>query len=290
MSGRRWHAARVLVGLGVLVVLAWQVGAAPFAQGLRAVTPGSVLWALALVAGTTVCCSWRWRAIARAGGVELGLGPAVGAYYRSQFLNSVLPGGVLGDVHRGFAHGCLRSVFWDRVVGQTVQVGASVVVLAVAWPGSSLSPGTRAAMGLAGVLAVLGLLGALAARGVLDARTMPIVVATSLLAFAGHVALLLVAARAAGVTSGPGLLLPAAVVVLSAAAVPLNVAGWGPREGAAAWAFAVVGLGAAAGTSTAVAYGVLSLLAVLPGAALLVVRPGTRPGASLVREAVPAHG
>ena len=28
-------------------------------------------------------------------------GGAIAAYYRSQFLNSVLPGGVLGDVHRG---------------------------------------------------------------------------------------------------------------------------------------------------------------------------------------------
>ena len=31
--------------------------------------------------------------------------PAVAAYYRSQFLNTTLPGGVLGDVHRGVRHG-----------------------------------------------------------------------------------------------------------------------------------------------------------------------------------------
>ena len=61
-------------------------------------------------------------------------------------------------------------------------------------------------------------------------------------------------------------------MVLVAAAVPLNVAGWGPREGAAAWAFAAAGLGAAAGASVAVAYGVLALLATLPGAVLLAVR------------------
>ena len=64
-------------------------------------------------------------------------------------------------------------------------------------------------------------------------------------------------------------LLPLALVVLLAAAIPLNVAGWGPREGAAAWAFAAAGLGAAQGTTVAVVYGVLALVATLPGAVLL---------------------
>ena len=47
--------------------------------------------------------------------------------------------------------------------------------------------------------------------------------------------------------------------------IPLNVAGWGPREGVAAWAFAAAGLGAAQGVSTAVVYGVMALVASLPG-------------------------
>ena len=51
-----------------------------------------------------------------------------------------------------------------------------------------------------------------------------------------------------------------AFVVLVAAALPTNIAGWGPREGAAAWVFALVGLGAATGTSVATAYGVLALI------------------------------
>jgi len=53
-------------------------------------------------------------------------------------------------------------------------------------------------------------------------------------------------------------------------AVPANVAGWGPREGAAAWAFGAAGLGADLGLATAVAYGVLVFVAALPGAAVLV--------------------
>ena len=46
--------------------------------------------------------------------------------------------------------------------------------------------------------------------------------------------------------------LPAAVApVLAGSAVPLSVAGWGPREGVAAWAFAASGLGATAGVTAA---------------------------------------
>jgi hypothetical protein len=87
---------------------------------------------------------------------------------------------------------------------------------------------------------------------------------------AGHVVTFVVAARSAGVTAPAPSLLPLALLVLVAMALPLNVAGWGPREGAAAWAFGAAGLGAAAGVGTAVVYGVMALVASLPGAALLV--------------------
>jgi hypothetical protein len=67
-----------------------------------------------------------------------------------------------------------------------------------------------------------------------------------------------------------GELLPLALVVLVVSAVPLNLAGWGPREGAAAWVFAAAGLGAATGLATAVAFGTIAFVGTLPGAALLV--------------------
>ncbi|CCH78457.1 hypothetical protein BN12_2910004 [Nostocoides japonicum T1-X7] len=58
-------------------------------------------------------------------------------------------------------------------------------------------------------------------------------------------------------------------------AVPTNLAGWGPREGVAAWAFAAAGLGAAQGLATAVAYGLLVFVSCLPGA-LVVLWSGLR--------------
>jgi hypothetical protein len=95
------------------------------------------------------------------------------------------------------------------------------------------------------------------------------VVAASLLSSAGHVLVFLVAARAAGTDASLAELVPLALLVMLAAAIPLNVAGWGPREGVAAWAFAAAGLGAAEGATVAVLYGVLALVATLPGAVLL---------------------
>ena len=52
---------------------------------------------------------------------------------------SALPGGVLGDVHRGVRHGVdtgdrargLRAVAWERTAGQLVQVTFAAVVLVV---------------------------------------------------------------------------------------------------------------------------------------------------------------
>jgi hypothetical protein len=123
-----------------------------------------------------------------------------------------------------------------------------------------------------GIAVVAALVVVLANRGVLEVESVPAVLGLSVLAAAGHAAIFVVVARSADVEAPVGTLSALALVVLVAAAVPLNVAGWGPREGAAAWAFSLSGLGAGAGTTVAVAYGVVSLAATSPGAVLLVVR------------------
>jgi hypothetical protein len=129
-----------------------------------------------------------------------------------------------------------------------------------------------AALAVCGIAGVAVLVVVLANRGVLEPEVVPNVLGLSALAAAGHAAVFVVAAWTVGVDASTSTLMPIALVVLIAAAVPLHVAGWGPREGASAWAFAAAGLGSATGASVAVAYGVLALLATLPGAALLAVR------------------
>jgi len=290
MRGQVWPLVRVAAGALVLGVLAWRVGTEPFVEGLRAVGPGSVAAALVLVAGTTLCSAERWRLVARGSGTSLTTRQAVAAYYRSQLLNSVLPGGVVGDVHRAVAHRTVRSVVVERVLGQAVQVAAALLVLLVAWP-AGIAPSTSvlAAAAAGGILLLAVLVLVLTERGWLDVEVVPAVLGLSALAAAGHATVFLVAAHAVGVDAADGTLVALAFVVLVAAAIPANVAGWGPREGAAAWVFALVGLGAATGAAVATAYGVLSLIATLPGVALLLVRRGTS-DEEPVREAVGVHG
>jgi uncharacterized membrane protein YbhN (UPF0104 family) len=284
VTGRRsaWAWARPLGGLAILAVVVWRLGTGPFLDGLRAVSGWTLLAALGITAVTTVCSAWRWQVVARGLGIRLYLPEAVAAYYRSQFLNSALPGGVLGDVHRGVRTGAdtghvgrgLRAVAWERIAGQVVQGALILLVLLV------LDSPVGAAVWWAAAGTGVILLGiALTARtvrsdvrsGLLARRSWPVVVVTSTIATAGHTATFLIAARTAGVTASPATLLPLAMLVLLAMVVPFTVGGWGPREGAAAWAFGAAGLGAAHGVAAATAYGVMGLVATLPGLVVLAV-------------------
>jgi uncharacterized membrane protein YbhN (UPF0104 family) len=288
--------ARLSGGAIVLWFLVRQVGAAPFEAGLRAVTWPALLAAAALNAATLVCCAWRWRVVARALGVEISLPAAVGAYYRSLFLNSVLPGGVLGDVHRAVTHGRragdvvrgLRAVAWERLWGQLVQaVVTAAVLLTLPSPVRPALPYVLIGAALAAGCAALAVRTAArrgrprlarAARavrddlrhGLLAARVWPQLTAASALVVAGHTLTFVIAARVAGATGSLGELAALLMLVQTAAVIPLSIGGWGLREGAAAWAFAAAGLGAATGVTVSTLYAVLMLAAVVPGAGLLL--------------------
>ena len=254
-------------------MLVHQLGAEPFVDALRRTDAGALAVALAVTAGTTWCCARRWSLLAGALEVPVPLAAAYRACYSAQFLNATLPGGIVGDVHRGIRHGRdsgamargLGSVVWDRVSGQFVQV--ALVVLALPLLPGELRPW---ALGLAACLVAILVGFRSEVRAVLGAPgLLARVVVLSAVAAGGHVLVFVVAARTAGVTAPLLELVPLALGVLLASAIPLNIAGWGPREGAAAWVFGAAGLGAAAGLEVAVVYGVMSLVATLPGAVAL---------------------
>ncbi|MGH2839654.1 MAG: lysylphosphatidylglycerol synthase transmembrane domain-containing protein, partial [Solirubrobacteraceae bacterium] len=127
----------------------------------------------------------------------------------------------------------------------------------------------------------------------LHGRALPAIVLASALVVLGHAVTFLVAARTAGVTAPSSRMLPLALLAMLAMVLP-SVAGWGPREGTTAWAFAAAGLGADRGAATAVAYGVMVLAASLPGALVLVAgwfpRRGLSPLTERVRIAVQPKG
>lgn len=264
---RWWPWLRLAAGAAIVVGLVRLVGGRPFLDGLRHTSGWTLTAGLVLTLGTTLASTWRWRTVAGRLQVELPWRSALAAYYRSQLLNATLPGGILGDVHRAVRHGqatgalgrSVRAVWWERVTGQLVQLAlaaVSVVVLmrdaAVPW---WLLP-------LASVVVVAVVAGR-------RPTWLPVVVA-SLLATAGYVLMVLVATSAAGVTAPLGSLIPVAVVMLAGSAIPTNVAGWGPREGAAAWAFSSIGVGVDQGVTVSVVYGVMTLVAALPGVAVLL--------------------
>jgi uncharacterized membrane protein YbhN (UPF0104 family) len=303
---------RLAAGVTVLWFVWRQLGAAPFRDGLRAITWPAVAGAVTLTALTTVCSAWRWRVVARALGVSIGLPGAICAYYRSLFLNSVLIGGVLGDVHRGVTHGRragdvargLRAVAWERLCGQVIQAAMTAVALLIL--PSPVRPALPYVLGgLAGVAGCAALLvrgtnrhgrSRLARtardvsdelRGVLLAREVwPRIALASVLVVAGHTATFVIAARVAGCTAPLGELIALLMVVQTAVVIPLSVGGWGLREGAAAWAFSAAGFGAATGVTVTTLYAVLMLVAVAPGAALLLgaVRRRLGPGSSGVTD------
>jgi uncharacterized membrane protein YbhN (UPF0104 family) len=196
----------------------------------------------------------------------------------------------LGDVQRAVRHGReegdvgagVRAVVLERMAGQAVVMVAGVAVLLA-------SPARSVGLVLVAVVAVV-VVGYVAARrwvglgsrwrrtiddvrtGLLARDAWPGIALLSAAALTGHIVLFVVAMRAAGATQPVEELLPIIIVALLAMGLPVNVGGWGPREGVTALMFAAAGLGAAQGLTAAVAYGLLGLVASLPGALMLVRR------------------
>ena len=184
----------------------------------------------------------------------------------------------------------MRAVVWERAAGQAVQaIIALVVLLVLPSPVRGAMPTVIAVLAL--VVAAVALVIQLTApshpdswaarvrrvvrddvRAVLTVRhAVPGIVLASTVALGCFLATYLLAARAVGVTTSAATLLPLTLLVFLAGGLPVNLAGWGPREGMAAWAFGAAAIGAELGVETAVAFAAIVLVANLPGAVVLVV-------------------
>jgi uncharacterized membrane protein YbhN (UPF0104 family) len=278
----------VLAGMAILAVLAHQLGTGPIRDALDGVSVVAVLGSLVITAGLTWCSARRWSLVADRLDVGVSMTEAFRAYYRAQFLNATLPTGMVGEVDRAVWHGHsngamsrgVRSVVWDRVTGQVVL--ACLVLLSL----PLIAPPVRTWMlwllpVVVGVAALAYVVRPQAALAVwTDLRKVPAapgirlrVLILSVLAITGHVAVFLIAARSVGVETPTAHLVPLGLVILQISALPLGIAGWGPREGGASLIFGAVGLGAANGLAVSVAYGVLTTVSTLPG--LLAMRRRT---------------
>ncbi|MFC3381866.1 lysylphosphatidylglycerol synthase transmembrane domain-containing protein [Couchioplanes azureus] len=304
MNRSIWAWVRVLGGVGILAVLLWRLGTGAFLDGLRVIDAGTLGAAFAIGVATTVLSAWRWCLVARGLGLRLSLRGAIADYYKALFINAALPGGVLGDVDRAVQHGRdagdvgrgVRAVVLERTAGQIVLVSVGLVVLLtvpspvltqVREHGRTVAVAAATAVAL-GILLVLAMgrlrrgasRWARAARtaiaeirtGLLARRTWPGIAFASTAVLAGHLATFVVAARAAGSDASVLRLAPLMLLALLAMTLPVNVGGWGPREGVTAWAFGAAGLSATEGLTIAVVYGLFAFVAALPGLAVIAAR------------------
>src|SRR3954469_11527123 len=315
---------RLLVGIGIIVGLIAVLGGNAFAKGLSVIGPVSILAALGIGFMTTVFSALRWWLVARKVGLRLRVRDAVAEVYRATFLNAVRPSGVLGDVDRAVRHGRdsgdmargARAVVLERTAGQIVLIVVACVVLptqpalvaaVLSGPGH---PPVAVAIGAAAILIattgvaiviarhrpggakwrrILHAAVADARKGLLARDTWPALFGLSILALAGLLLMFLVAAWAAGTKADVLTLLPLLLMALLAMGLPVNIGGWGPREGIAALGFWMAGLGAPLGITVSVAYGVLAMIASLPGGIVLLLRRAARNRAQKAGAAIDAQ-
>ena len=286
-----WRAA---VSVGSLLAITWLLDVGAIVARLGQMQARWVGLALAVSVIQVAASAWRWRFTAGRLGLALPFRDAIREYYLAGFLNQALPGGVVGDASRAWRHArtqetrgpAVRAVILERASGQLVMT--VVAVASVATLPFAVGVGGSLVWIAAGVAAIAGIgLGAwwrrrcaddesLAGRLWRDTRdallapaALPVQVTSSVLVVGSYVATYVIAARAVGIDTPLDTLLPLVAPVLVAMLLPVTIAGWGVREGAAAVLWRMAGLTAADGVVISVAYGLIVLVSTLPGGLVL---------------------
>ena len=260
---------QVVVPVVALAVLAYRLGPEAFRPALAVVSPLPLVAALVLGGVAVGANAARWRVMMHGAGLRIGPAEALAEYYRSSALNTVLPGGVAGDVLRawrqrtgerqGWRPGAL-AVLADRAAGLCVLLAVVTIVMLDEIPVLAAA---------SAVLAVAAWAVAWPSLRGLSRRERAAVWAWSVLALAALVGLTVVVAAAIGISERPGVVAALGVALLAGTAVPLNLGGWGPREAAGALAAVLLGLPPAVGVAYAAGYGLLATVSVLPGFLML---------------------
>jgi len=284
-----------------LLVLLWQ--AADGANALEVLLAANPLWlvaALIVLTLHTVLAAERWRLTAAALGLSLPRWHALREYYLAQLVNSTVPGGVVGDAGRAVrSRGqagltvAAQAVVVERFAGQVAVLAVMVAAITV----TSLVPGglhwPSWMLALAATITAVSLLalGLLLAAGHLTGRLgrrITELSRTAAIALLGRAVILRQIALSAGTTAcilaafafctlAVGLSLPIGAIlalvplILLTTLIPITISGWGLREGAAAALLPLAGAGVTASDSLAasVAFGLVGLIAVLPGAGVV---------------------
>lgn len=263
----------------------------------------ALLAAMVVSVAQVVLSAWRWCYTARRLGLVLPMAVAVREYYLATLLNQVLPGGVLGDVNRAWRHSLdtgarlasAHAVMIERLSGQLVMIAVALGLGGwLAWYrygvlAALAEYGERALLLLAGLVAIVVLVASLWQRAkryvhalrrdlrqaLLEWPALGIQIVSSAGVVTSYLAVFSLLALGAGYWTDPHMalvLMSLCSLLLLVMAIPVTVAGWGVREGAAALLWPMAGLPAEQGVALSVGYGLAVLLSSLPGALFVFIR------------------
>lgn len=288
------RALRLAWAAALIALFVWAFGSAHVAGRLKEANPEWIALAVTCLLAQTVAMALRWRLVAQCLDIRFPVGWAIREYLVSQLANTTLPGGVVGDGARavrsqvgpGGLKRAAQAVLFERAFGQVglLAVGIAGLTSAIAapgpldWPaplvrGIAITGLVAALLAGAGVIALRGgRITALVARCLPNGRVRVIHAALSIIAALLNVAAFAACARAAGVVLSVQAIFVVIPLILTAMVIPLTVAGWGWREGAAAALFPLAGASASAGVAASILFGITMMISVLPAVPFLLQR------------------
>ena len=301
VAGATHHLVKLAVSVALILLIGRSVDLHAMAEAVAAIPPPMLAAALALQLASNCVAAGRWRLIMRRIGVPGSFAFYLRSFFKGALFNQGLPTSIGGDglrildAARVAAHGedAVFGVFIDRVIGLT---GLLLLNIAALLLNRALLP-DWVVLPLLGVLTlftttlaglfflaridlfqrgrVLGFLGRLSNRyrQVLSS-TQDLTLQTGL-SLLTH---LLAMGAFAMLGSGAGLhyplqvylaLVPPAVLLTI---LPVSLAGWGIREGAMVGLFLLVGADKSAVLTFSITYGLVNLIASLPGLPVYLVQ------------------
>ncbi len=284
---------KLLVSLILLLALIWWTDTEAIVQRLRGV---SMIWVLLAVLSLTVVTGLmarRWQLVAGRLQIEMPFKAALGEYYIGQMVNLILPGGVIGDVGRavrirkqGDLIRAAQSVAVERIIGQV----AIFILIALGFTCAFVLPGgiiwpTYVLGGIVALLIIAAVFLVLVNRKTGQRPVFVLLMSSlkdiKLQVYGMVIACLLIfslfaCARATGTNVPPEGWFTLLPLILSAMLIPLSIAGWGWREGAAAALFPLIGASPDAGIATGIVYGGAMMVAASPALYFMVLAPGLK--------------
>jgi glycosyltransferase 2 family protein len=276
------------ISAGLIAWLATRIDLDPLRDAFATLDPAWTALALAFLLAQLVLAGLRWSWIHRHLGQSLRPRDAVDLAFVGQFFNQTLPSAIGGDAvravlaaKRGLTAGQAASgVILDRGFALIVLVALMALAAPIlpareaAWL-AGLALATLAALAIGLVLAerVRKFLPAWRARdwaysvadGLRAILARPRLLLASLAVHLGVIATFWALAQALDVPASFVLCMAAVPPVVLLSTLPISLAGWGVREGAAVYVFGLAGIAAADALALSIAFGLAQIAVGLPG-------------------------